>query len=112
MPSDAVVVDKAMLRYVKMLNNAKLSVSAVRQRMVADGLPGAPIDAFFTAGISTSLRTEEQIQLAVEEEASSEKAVDLSKYEKWVQVGMAEGAIRQKMRQDRIPQEVIEKFFA
>ena len=102
-------VEKRLHRYVKMLKSG-LAPSAVRQRMTVDGIPSTLIDAFFTGGTSRALGNETPEQLSVRTEAELQALYQ--KYQKMLDMGMPEGAVRQKMNSsDSFVSKEIDDFF-
>jgi hypothetical protein len=95
-----------------------LSPPVIRQRMTVDGIDSTIIDAFFTGGASRALvnKEEEERESVKQESVRKEKLHNLfEKYRKMLDMGMPEGAVRQKMQQvggeDRLTLEEIEQFF-
>lgn len=90
-------IEKRLHRYVKMLKSG-LASAAVRQRMVVDNVPVAMIDAFFTGGASRALLSDEDPP-NTENSPSQVEIVErmTDKYRKMLDMGMPEGAVRQKI---------------
>lgn len=111
-------VDKRLTRYVKMLKSG-LAASAVRQRMTVDGISSSIVDAFFTGGASRTLvsKEDEERQRAQDAAERQEKLQGLlDKYRRMLDMGLPEGAVRQKMQQatgdNALSPDEIEQFFA
>lgn len=104
------MVEKRLHRYAKMLKSG-LAPSAVRQRMTVDGIPSSLIDAFFTGGASRALGDETSEQLSGRTEADLQALYQ--KYQKMLDMGMPEGAVRQKMNSiDSLTSTEIDDFFS
>lgn len=100
---DDVKTDQTLKRYFKMLKSG-LQNSAVRQRMIVDGVSAEKINSFFTGGVSESVHTNEDI-------IATNIVPNFDKYKKLLGVGMEERAVRQIMSNDDISNSSIELFF-
>ncbi len=100
---EPVEADQPLLkRYVRM-RQQQIPVGAVRQRMEADGVSAAVIDAFFSGGASELLQDSAA--------PSVKSSIDTSKFAKMLTLGIGEGAVRQKMVASGISNEDINTFF-
>ena len=100
---DEVKTDQTLTRYVKMLKSG-LPNSAVRQRMIVDGVSAEKINSFFTGGASESIHSNEDI-------TATNIVPNFDKYKKLLGVGIEERAVRQIMSKDNISKSSIESFF-
>lgn len=92
-------------RYVKMLQQ-NFSFAIVRQRMEADQISPTTIDSFFTGG--SSLVAQDSTEACMH---SKKTSFDISTYARMLKVGMAEGAVRQRMEVANISSDDIDAFF-
>lgn len=100
--AELAVVDSRINRYVKMLKSG-LAPQAVRQRMVVDAIPISLIDAFFTGGASRAL--DDGSDATPDTPSDAEVIAGLvAKYQKMLDMGMPEGAVRQKVIAAAIPE--------
>lgn len=81
-------------RYVKMLQQ-QLPISAVRQRMQADGLSSHAIEEFFTGGASSHVAR--ACSQAQDEQLDSSPVMCTKKFEVMIKVGLDERVVKQKM---------------
>lgn len=100
--AELAAVDSRINRYVKMLKSG-LAPQAVRQRMVVDAIPVTLIDAFFTGGASRAV--DDGTDAPPETPSDAEVIAGLvAKYQKMLDMGMPEGAVRQKVLASAAPE--------
>lgn len=82
----------------------KLPIAAVRQRMEADGVSPAVVDAFFTGGASREVQNLDDPPAAT--------SLDMGKFVTMLRVGMGDGAVRQRMEAAGVAREDMNAFFS
>mmetsp|Transcript_75612 Transcript_75612/g.148397 ORF Transcript_75612/g.148397 Transcript_75612/m.148397 type:complete len:171 (+) Transcript_75612:69-581(+) len=106
--SSVEITDKRFIKFKKMLE-MNMPAGAVRQRMEAENIPSLVIDAFLTNG---GVHSDMEIMEAVQKHHSELDSQSKDKYIKMIQVGMSEGAVRQRMIADGISTAAIHDFLA
>jgi hypothetical protein len=107
-PSPAADIDPKYEKFVKMMK--MLPEGAVRQKMSTEGLSAADIDHFFNVVLP---KANNPSAASASTDASSAGAVGADKYDKYTKMlkMLPEGAVRQKMAGDGVPESEINQFF-